>query len=46
MLSPHAVAGIGEGDIDMGHRILDQCVMKLRKRHIKTLQKLAPPKKD
>ena len=46
VIPPYAVLGIGNGDIDLGHRILDQFVMKLRKQHIKTLQKLAPPKKD
>jgi len=46
VIRPSAVVGIGEGDINKGHRILDQFVMKLRKNHIKTLQKLAPPKKD
>jgi hypothetical protein len=49
VIPPYAVAGIGKdwgGDINHGHRILDSFVMKLRKEHIKTLQKLAPPKKD
>jgi hypothetical protein len=46
VIPPHAVMGIGGGDINRGHRILDQFVMKLRKKHIKTLQKLDPPKKD
>ena len=46
VIPPYAVLGIGNGDIDLGHRILDHFVMKLRKQHIKTLQKLAPPKKD
>jgi hypothetical protein len=46
VIPPYAVVGIGDGDINRGHRILDQFVMKLRKKHIKTLQKLAPPKKD
>jgi hypothetical protein len=46
VIAPYQVLGIGGGNIDRGHRILDQFVMKLRKLHIKTLQKLAPPKKD
>jgi len=46
VIPPYAVVGIGGGDLNRGHRILDQFVMKLRKKHIKTLQKLAPPKKD
>jgi len=46
VIPPNAVFGIGEGDLDKGHRILDEYVKKLRQKHIKTLQKLPPPKKD
>ena len=34
------------GDIDVGHRELDDFVKKTRKQLIKTLQKLPGPKKD
>jgi hypothetical protein len=46
VIPPHAVAGIGDGDLAKGHRILDEYVKKLRQKHIKTLQKLPPPKRD
>jgi len=46
VIPPHAVYGIGEGNLDKGHRILDEYVKKLRQKHIKTLQKLPPPKRD
>ena len=46
VIPPSAVAGIGDGDLNKGHRILDQYVLKLRKKHIKTLQKLPAPVKD
>lgn len=34
------------GDVDKGHQALDQWVVSTRKKHIKTLRKLKPPKKD
>lgn len=34
------------GDLDKGHKALDQWVLSTRKKHIKTLRKLKPPKKD
>jgi len=48
VIPPQAVVGrgIGDGDLAKGHRVLDQYVMKLRKKHIKTLQKLPGPKRD
>jgi len=46
ILSPEQVAHIGGGDIDAGHKILDQFVLQVRKKHIDTLKSLKPPKKD
>lgn len=46
ILSPDQVARIGGGDIDAGHKILDQFVLQVRKKHIDTLKSLKPPKKD
>ena len=46
VIPPEVVSGLGDGDLGKGHRILDQYVIKLRKKHIKTLQKLPGPKKD
>jgi hypothetical protein len=34
------------GDLDKGHQALDQWVIEFRKKHIKTLRGLKPPKKD
>jgi hypothetical protein len=34
------------GDLDHGHKALDQWVIQTRKKHIRQLKKLKPPKKD
>lgn len=46
VIPPEVVSGLGEGNLAKGHRLLDLYVMKLRKKHIKTLQKLPGPKRD
>jgi len=46
VIPPQSVYGIGDGNLEKGHRILDEYVKKLRQKHIKTLQKLPPPKRD
>ena len=38
------VKEIGNGDIKAGHSVLDSFVLNVRKEHIRTLQKLKPPK--
>jgi len=45
-VSPEDVSRIGGGDIEHGHRVLDNWVMQMRKDHIKTLSRLDPPVKD
>jgi len=45
VISPEKVAEIGGGDIDAGHKILDEWVVENRKNHIKTLSKLPGPAK-
>lgn len=45
-ISPQDVRKVGGGDIDHGHRVLDQWVMQLKEDHIKTLRGLEPPAKD
>lgn len=40
------VENIGGGDIKRGHRILDNWVLSLRKKHIATLRGLPPPAKS
>lgn len=46
VIPPEKVAEIGDGDIDRGHKILDHWIISTRKKHIKTLRGLKPPKKD
>jgi len=46
VISPEAVAKIGNGDMELGHAALDLFVKKMRSKTIKTLQKLPGPKKD
>ena len=46
VIHPHAVRRIGGGDMDHGHKVLDEFVVKSRKKTVKTLNKLPPPKKD
>ena len=46
VISPEKVREIGGGDIDRGHKILDAWILATRKKHIKTLKGLRPPKKD
>ncbi len=46
VLSPEQVAKVGGGDVERGHKLLDQMVMRLRKQHIDTLAKLPAPAKD
>lgn len=46
VIPPHHVEQVGAGDIDMGHRVLDEFVKRVRKELIGTLQKLPGPKKD
>jgi hypothetical protein len=45
VVHPEQVAEVGNGDVDAGHRVLDKFVLGVRKKNIKTLQKLKPPKK-
>ena len=44
VLSPEQVRRVGNGDIDVGHRVLDEFVLRTRKELIKTLQHLPGPK--
>lgn len=46
VIPPHHVAQVGNGDLDMGHRVLDEFVKQVRKELIGTLQKLPGPKRD
>lgn len=46
VITPEDVTGIGEGDIDLGHEILDHFVTGYRKKTIDVLKKLPGPKRD
>lgn len=46
VLSPDQVRAVGRGDLKKGHDVLDKMVLDTRKHHIKTLSKLAPPKRS
>jgi hypothetical protein len=45
-ISPEKVAEIGEGDMQRGHRILDEFILRSRKDLVKTLNKLPGPARD
>jgi hypothetical protein len=46
VLAPHEVRYAGNGSLEAGHRALDDFVLRTRAETIKTLKKLAPPKKN
>ena len=46
ILTPEDVRKYGGGDLDRGHKLLDQFVLNKRKELIETLKKLPPPAKD
>jgi hypothetical protein len=46
VIHPHSVRRIGGGDLDHGHKVLDEFVLKSRKNTVKTLKKLPGPKTD
>ncbi len=46
VLSPEQVKWAGDGDLDLGHRVLDEFVKRFRKETVKTLKNLPGPRKD
>lgn len=46
VISPDDVRQIGHGDLDHGHKTLDEFVKQYRAKLVKTLSKLPGPKKD
>jgi hypothetical protein len=46
VLKPEEVAAIGDGDISVGHRVLDDYVKQYRDHVIKTLKGLPGPRRD
>jgi len=46
VIPPEVVVNIGGGNMDNGHKELDDFVLKMRAKTVKTLKGLAPPKKN
>lgn len=46
VIDPHKVREIGDGDLDAGHKALDEFVTRMRAETIKTLKHLPGPKKN
>ena len=46
VLSPKEVMQAGGGDLETGHRVLDEFVKRMRSETVKTLKNLPGPKKD
>ena len=46
VIPPEAVTHLGGGDINRGHKELDNFVKMMRAKTVQTLRKLPPPKKD
>lgn len=46
VLTPEEVMMAGDGDMEAGHRVLDDFVKQFRGKTIKTLQKLPGPRRD
>lgn len=46
VLTPREVLQAGDGDLDMGHRVLDEFVKRMRTELVKTLKGLPGPKRD
>ena len=46
VISPASCSKVGGGDLDRGHRTLDEFVKKYRARTVKTLRELPGPKRD
>jgi len=46
VVHPDHVREVGGGDLDTGHKVLDEFVKRVRTENIKTLKKLPGPRKD
>lgn len=46
VISPEEVMHVGKGDLDLGHRVLDEFVKRMRAETVKTLKALPGPKRD
>lgn len=46
VIHPSIVKNIGQGDLNLGHKILDKWITQIQKDHAKTIKKLPPPAKS
>lgn len=46
VMSPQDILVVGDGDVQLGHALMDNLILQQRKKHIKTLKALKPPAKD
>lgn len=46
VVPPEDVLKVGNGDLEVGHRVLDEWVKRSRKEHVKTLSNLPGPQVD
>ena len=46
VIPPEVVINVGNGDMNAGHTELDDFVLKMRAKTVKTLKGLAPPKRN
>jgi hypothetical protein len=46
VLAPHEVAYAGDGNMEQGHRVMDDFIKQYRDKSIKTLSNLPGPRKD
>lgn len=46
VLTPRQVLAVGNGDLDVGHRVLDAFVKRMRAKTVDTLKKLPGPSKN
>lgn len=46
VLTPEQVRVVGDGDLDIGHRVLDEFIKRSRSETVKTLKNLPGPAKD
>ena len=46
VVHPYHVRQIGDGDLDLGHKVLDEWSKRIRADHVKLLKHLPPPKKN
>jgi hypothetical protein len=46
VITPEQVARVGDGDMELGHRVLDEFVKRSRANNVKELKTMPPPRRD